>query len=383
MTDCDPDMINGTTQRKADEQRRQRNATITTVAQLGAAAFTAMAILAAAFTYSASQSAAATPIPQVPNSSAVSATAVSFLPTEAKPEKLPKKRTWVRAKFTAAGNALGVDGSKVKVGVGVLPKIVFSKPIPDKLVVEENLIVSAQLPSGEVVPVEGAWGWLNETSAVFRPKAYWPGNSTITIVSSLGRTVLGRSGSKSLIGSAKLNTTYTFQTDRKLIARVNGKTKTMKVYVDGEKVKTFKVSLGKKGWETRNGTKVISTSKEATKTYRSESLGLTDEQYALFAPWNTRLTPTGEFLHAAPWAYDRLGIHNGSHGCTNMFADDAKWIFKQTIPGDVVFFKNTGGNVNEPGNGPGGLWNIPWNKWLKKSASSHLSLSPPSLQWEL
>jgi hypothetical protein len=22
----------------------------------------------------------------------------------------------------------------------------------------------------------------------------------------------------------------------------------------------------------------------------------------------------------------------------------------------------------EPGNGPGGLWNIPWEKWLKKSA---------------
>lgn len=289
-----------------------------------------------------------------------------------KPKKLPKKRLWVKAKFIAASNSLGVDGSKVKVGVGVLPKIVFSKPIPDKIVVEKNLIVSAELPSGRLVPVVGAWGWMNNTSAVFRPQTYWPGKSTIRIVSLLGGTVLGRSGSKSLVGSSNLNTTYTFATARKMIARVDGKTKKMKVYVDGAKVKTFKVSLGKNQWETRNGTKVISTAKEPTKIYRSESLGLTepDEQYALKAAWNTRLTPTGEFLHSAPWAYGRLGIYNGSHGCTNMYVYDARWIFNETIPGDVVFYTNTGGEVMEPWNGPGGLWNIPWNKWLKKSALS-------------
>ncbi len=288
----------------------------------------------------------------------------------AKPKKLPQQRLWVNAKFIAASNSLGVDGSKVKVGVGVLPKIVFTKNIPDKKTVEENLIVSAQLPSGKLVPVAGAWGWLNDTSAVFRPKTYWPGKSTIRIVSLLGRTILGTSGSNSLIGLAQLNTTYSFQTARKFIAKVDGKTKKMNVFVDGVMVKSFKVSLGKDEWETRNGTKVISTSKEAIKTYRSESLGLTapEDQYELEAPWNTRLTPTGEFLHAAPWAYGRLGVYNGSHGCTNMFEEDARWIYDETIPGDVVFFTNTGGDVVEPWNGPGGLWNIPWNKWLKKSA---------------
>ena len=288
----------------------------------------------------------------------------------AKPKKLPKNRIWVGAKFIAASNSLGVDGSKVRVGVGVLPKIVFSTRISDKKTVEENLIVSAQLPSGKLVPVVGAWGWLNDTSAVFRPKKYWPGKSTIRVASFLGRTILGKSGSKSLIGLAKLNTTYTFQTARTFIAKVDGKTRKMKVFVDGMKVQTFKVSLGKDEWETRNGTKVISTSKEANKTYRSESLGLTEpeDQYELDARWNTRLTPTGEFIHAAPWAYGRLGVYNGSHGCTNMFEDDAQWIYDETIPGDVIFYTNTGGAINEPWNGPGGLWNIPWNKWLQKSA---------------
>ncbi len=288
----------------------------------------------------------------------------------AKPNKLPKKRQWVGAKFIAASNSLGVDGSKVRVGVGVLPKIVFSRSITDKKTVEENLIVSAQLPSGKLVPVVGAWGWLNDTSAVFRPKNYWPGKSIIRVASLLGRTILGTGGSSALVGLAKLDTTYSFQTAREFIAKVDGKTKQMKVFVDGVKVKTFKVSLGKDEWETRNGPKIISTSKEADKTYRSESLGLTapEDQYELDARWNTRLTPTGEFLHAAPWAYGRLGVYNGSHGCTNMFEKDAKWIYDETIPGDVVVFTNTGGNIVEPWNGPGGLWNIPWNKWLKKSA---------------
>lgn len=288
----------------------------------------------------------------------------------AKPQKLPKNRSWVNAKFIAASNSLGVDGSKVRVGVGVLPKIVFSTKISDKKTVEENLVVSAQLPSGKLVPVIGAWGWLNDTSAVFRPQKYWPGKSTIRVASLLGRTILGKSGSKTLIGLARLDTTYSFQTARSFVAKVDGKTRKMRVFVDGIKVQTFKVSLGKDEWETRNGTKVVSTSKEADKVYRSESLGLTapEDQYELDARWNTRLTPTGEFIHAAPWAYGRLGVYNGSHGCTNMFENDAKWIYDETIPGDVIFFFNTGGEINEPWNGPGGLWNIPWSNWLKKSA---------------
>jgi hypothetical protein len=51
-----------------------------------------------------------------------------------------------------------------------------------------------------------------------------------------------------------------------------------------------------------------------------------------------------------------------------MFEQDAKWIYDNTIPGDVVTFVKTGGDMMEPWNGPGGLWNIPWSKWLKKSA---------------
>lgn len=287
-----------------------------------------------------------------------------------KPDVLPKPRVRVNATFDAASNDLGVKSTRTKLGVGTLPSLTFSRAIPDKRAVESHLVVTATNAKGRTVRVPGAWGWTGDRTAVFRPKDYWPGNSLIRITSTLDNTVLGKSKGKFLVGSKKLATTYSFRTDRSLIAEVNGATKRMKVFIDGKEKKDFPVSLGKSGWETRNGAKVISTDKEAFKVYRSESLGLTDpdDYYELDAPWNTRLTPTGEFLHTASWAYGRLGRYNGSHGCTNMYEKDAKWIFDNTIPGDVVTFKKTGGDTVEPWNGPGGLWNIPWNKWLKKSA---------------
>lgn len=303
---------------------------------------------------------------------------IATIPTAsdwAKPKVLPKPRKRVTATFEAAGNGLGVSGSRVKLGVGTLPRLRFSKNITNKAAVERHLQVAATTPSGRTVNVPGAWGWISDETVVFRPKNYWPGNSTIRITSTVNDTVLGKSGKKYLVGSKALRKTYVFRTDRSLIATVDGAKKTMTVHVNGKKRKNFKVSLGKSGWETRNGAKVISTDKEDNKVYRSSSLGLDPEVefYELPSKWNTRLTPSGEFLHTASWAYGRLGRYNGSHGCTNMFEDDAKWIFDNTIPGDVVNYIKTGGDMMEPWNGPGGLWNIPWNRWLKKSALSSAS----------
>lgn len=289
-----------------------------------------------------------------------------------KPATLPKPHTWVTASFNAASNGLGVDGSKVRLGVGTLPKLTFSTSIPSKKAVERHLRVTATDDTGRTHHVKGAWGWLDDRSAVYRPEKYWPGNSTIDIISTLDRAVLGKSGNKYLVGSESLATTYSFKTARKMIIKVDGEAVRMKVFVDGVRKKVFPVSLGKSEWETRNGVKVIGSDKQPTHTYTSTSLNLdtrVEEPYVLEdIPWNTRLTPTGEFIHSAPWAYGRIGRYNGSHGCTNMFESDAKWIYDKTIPGDVVIYENTGGGTVQSWNGPGGLWNIPWADWLKKSA---------------
>jgi lipoprotein-anchoring transpeptidase ErfK/SrfK len=298
------------------------------------------------------------------------ATATPSSPAAARPV-LPRPRQWATATFNAAGNGLGVNGAKTPLGVGTLPQLRFSRPITDKAAVEKGLRVTATSKQGLERRVRGAWGWIDDRTVVFRPERWWPAHSTITITSTLGRQVLGRgANNKYVIGRSNLDAVHTFRTGRKFIAVVDGAKKNMVVRIDGKVRKKFPVSLGKSGWETRNGPKIISTSKEAFKVYTSQAIGITDpaQAYRLEAPWNTRLTPTGEFIHAAPWAYGRLGRANGSHGCTNMYAADAKWIYDQTRPGDVIDFVNTGGSMVESWNGPGGWWNIPWESWLKKSA---------------
>ena len=270
-----------------------------------------------------------------------------------------------------AVNNLGVTSPTVRLGVGALPKFRFSRDISNKAAVERNLAVTATNQDGIVRGVPGAWGWLDNRSAVFRPRTWWPGNSTINITSTIDNAVLGKSGSTYVVGSTALARTYSFLTGNSVVIKVDGKTDRMSVFIDGVKRKIFPVSLGAADWETSNGVKVISVDKEPLHTYTSAALGITDpdDQYLLpDIPWNTRLTPTGEFIHAAPWAYSRIGKWNGSHGCTNMFESDAKWIYDNTVPGDVVVYSNTRGQTVEPWNGPGGLWNIPWASWLKKSA---------------
>ena len=39
-------------------------------------------------------------------------------------------------------------------------------------------------------------------------------------------------------------------------------------------------------------------------------------------------------------------------------------------------YTETGGEVVPAWNGPGGLWNIPWDKWLKKSALGSVTGNP-------
>ena len=311
-----------------------------------------------------------------PGAASAPATGTAEGPDPDKPGVVSGTKLSVTASFNAAGNSLGVNPATTALGVGTLPRLTFSRSILDKKVVEKHLKVTATDATGATHAIAGAWGWLDDHIAVFRPTDFWPGNSTITITSAMDGAVLGKSSSGTLVGAQSLRKGYTFRTGRSFIARVDGKKDRMSIFIDGVKVKSFGVSLGQKDWETTSGVKIISSQKEPKHTYTSASLEITgtndvfDPRYYNLTdvPWNTRLTPTGEFIHAAPWASGRIGRWNGSHGCTNMFEKDAKWIYDNSIPGDVVVYTNTGGPTVSAGNGPGGLWNIAWSSWLKKSA---------------
>jgi lipoprotein-anchoring transpeptidase ErfK/SrfK len=237
----------------------------------------------------------------------------------------------------------------------------FSGPVVLKARAEQHMrvYVSGVLSSG-------AWHWKDSQTAVFRPKAFWQARKTVAIRMSLAGVVLAENATRTFVGAT--TKVHWFRTSRQLVAKVDDATHRMRVYVDGKLVRTIPVSLGKPGYETRSGVKVVQEKYE-TRRMTSVGAGITDpnDQYDVTATWAVRITPSGEFVHGAAWAAGRIGRYDGSHGCTNVLDSDGKWFYDTAIPGDPVVTVGTG-RAMEFWNGPGGPWNMPWKLWLAKSA---------------
>jgi len=159
-----------------------------------------------------------------------------------------------------------------------------------------------------------------------------------------------------------------FRIGRAFVMRVSNAEHRMVVRKDGETVRRFGVSMGKSGFTTRSGTKVIMDIHESYRM-RSTTVGITgSEAYDLQVPYAMRITASGEFLHGAPWN-PYVGIANRSHGCTNLTLSAARWVFDRVREGDPIVTRGTGRRM-ETWNGLGGVWNVPWTTWVGGSALS-------------
>jgi len=239
----------------------------------------------------------------------------------------------------------------------------FSAPIAHHAIAEAHMPVFVNGAFSR-----GAWFWRNATTAVFRQASFWPARAHIDVRLSLAGVELGRTPTYRIVGSSTSTRGYSVRTSRSLVAYVDGKSDRMVVRIDGAVVKNFGVSLGKTGFETRSGIKAV-MEKYVSRHMTSIAAGITDpkDQYDVVAPYSVRITPTGEFVHGAPWAAARIGRWNGSHGCTNLLTDDAHWFFDHVLPGDPVITTGT----NRPmdyWNGTGAPFNMPWSLWLAGSA---------------
>lgn len=255
--------------------------------------------------------------------------------------------------------ALGPDAGTY--GVGEPVTAALSKPVKDqraRAVVERALHVTSS-PA-----VTGSWYWVDDRTLHFRPKEYWPAHATVTVSSTLaGTQVL-----KGVFGGAAKP--VTFDTGEKVLAVTDASTHEMTFYRDGEVVRTIPVTTGKPGYSTRNGVKVV-LEKQSFVQMKSSTVGIaagSSDSYDLPVYWATRVTWSGEYVHAAPWSVGSQGSANVSHGCTGMSTENAHWFFDQVRPGDVVQVVGSEGDEMEPfGNGYGD-WNMAWDKWLRGSA---------------
>lgn len=257
--------------------------------------------------------------------------------------------------------AVLTPGDKAVYGVGEPITATLSVPVHDRAArqaVERGLTVDSS-PS-----VVGSWYWVDDRTLHFRPQDYWPAHATVSASFDLrGRQVTG-----SLYGGAP--SAISFSTGDRLVALTDAGTDYMTVYRNGKVVNTLPVTTGKPGFSTRNGIKVV-LEQEREVFMNSSTVGIAADSsnaYHLDVYWDTRVTWSGEYVHAAPWSVGSQGVANVSHGCTGMSTADAHWFYDTFHRGDLVEVVNSKGHGMEPfGNGFGD-WNLSWTDWQKGSA---------------
>jgi lipoprotein-anchoring transpeptidase ErfK/SrfK len=243
------------------------------------------------------------------------------------------------------------------VGVGRPVVVTFSQPVRRKADVEAALHVTTTRAIGPA-----SWSWTSDRTVQFRPRTFWPAHTGVTVTADL-RKVHGGPGLW-----AMQDTEAAFRIGRSFVMRVSNAKHRMTVTRDGDRLRTLGVSLGKPGFPTRSGTKVIMDT-HVSYRMRSTTVGITgSEAYDLDVPYAMRITSSGEFLHGAPWN-PYVGIRNHSHGCTNLTLSSARWVFNRVKEGDPVVTTGTGRST-EPWNGLGGVWNVSWTDWVAGSALS-------------
>ena len=90
------------------------------------------------------------------------------------------------------------------------------------------------------------------------------------------------------------------------------------------------------------------------------------EGYKLNVYFAQRITWSGEYFHAAPWADYAHGYQNVSHGCTGMSDANAQWLFNFTLIGDPAEF--VGSTHPVQAYQTIGCWTYSWEDWQLQSA---------------
>ncbi len=245
-----------------------------------------------------------------------------------------------------------------EVGVGMPISVTFTDPVSDRKRFEQHMHVTT---TGNQ---KGAWHWIDDKTAHYRPKAYWKANTKVNVDLDLKNVSAG----DGIYG--QISRKYSFNVARSLVMKVNVKSDQMQVVRNGKVERTLPVTAGMAGFTTRSGTKVI-VEKDRRHDMNSETIGLDPNGpngYNLKGvEFAMRLTYSGEFIHAAPWSVGSQGSSNVSHGCTGLSTANAAYLFNQAMVGDPVQYSGTDRSMTLT-NGYGD-WNLSWADWVKGSAT--------------
>lgn len=264
---------------------------------------------------------------------------------------------------TTSGAALR-DGAVY--GIGTVVVAHFDEAIPDKAAAERLLTVAT------TPPVSGSWYWMDAQNAHWRPQQYFSPGTTVNVAANIYGAPLGQD----LYGQQDAQVNFTIGDAHLSIA--DDATKQVTVYNNGTLVRTMPTSMGMGGTETVNGQTISFWTQRGVYTVMdkanpvvmdSSTYGLPINSrlgYRESISWATRISTDGIYLHELESTVWAQGNTNVSHGCLNLNADNARWFYDFSVPGDVVEVRNTGGEPLQVWQN--GDWSVPWEQWRTGSA---------------
>ncbi|MEV4840394.1 Ig-like domain-containing protein [Nonomuraea sp. NPDC049486] len=242
------------------------------------------------------------------------------------------------------------------VGIGMPIMVRFNQPVANKAAVERALTVEAEKP------VDGAWRWIDDSYAIYRPAKYWAPNQTVSFNAALDGVKAG----KDLWGMK--NYDYAIDIGDKVISKVDAAKHMMYVYRNGKRVQTMAISAGKATTREYTTTSGVHLTMERVNPVRMISPGREKGDpgyYDVMVDHAVRISNSGEYVHAKNnvWAQGRQNV---SHGCINARPDQAKWYYDNFQRGDIVEIKGTDREL-EWNNG-WGFWQMSFKQWKQGSA---------------
>ena len=234
------------------------------------------------------------------------------------------------------------EGSGQTYGVGMPIMLTFSQPITNRAAVERSL----QLTTSR--PVTGSWYWDDSEHLYFRPRDYWPANTTVSFDGHLS----GVQGAKGVYGAANL--TQTFTIGRSLIAVASTTTHKTQIYLNGKLTYDWPISTGRASLPTPDGTYLSVEKSNPVRMIGGGAPGSAG-YYNELVNWAVRFTFSGDYYHSAPWSVVDQGTTNVSHGCVNLPPEDATIYYNMSIPGDPITVTASTAS---------GKWDDGWTEWF-------------------
>ena len=257
-------------------------------------------------------------------------------------EKITTTSTFRTLTPSQTFSAMIYEGYQQTYGVGMPIMLTFSTPITNKAAVERSLELTTSKP------VIGAWYWDGDEHLYFRPRDYWPADTTVSFVGHLN----GVAGAKGVYATANL--TQSFNIGRALIAVASTTTHRTQIYLNGKLAYDWPISTGRPSLPTPDGSYLSVEKANPVRMIGGGAPGSAG-YYDELVNYAVRFTFSGDYYHSAPWSVVNQGTSNVSHGCVNLPPAAAVTYYNQSIPGDPITVTDSTA---------AGKWDDGWTEWF-------------------